>query len=167
MSTTNQPRKPAGTPVGGQWAPTAHDEADIDLSLSLDLRKATNFLGPLGPDICRRVKAVIANPTEKTWNNAYIIILNARTDTTLWQAVVAVDPTFPTTKSGNHWRRIPDKTTLLAAVHYAVSPPTVTCDRDPGSPHGPGSYHHGPHERAPSCNNPVVLEDQNQEATTS
>lgn len=27
-----QPRKPAGTPVGGQWAPTAHDEADIDLS---------------------------------------------------------------------------------------------------------------------------------------
>ena len=29
---TNQPRKPAGTPVGGQWAPAAHTEADIDLS---------------------------------------------------------------------------------------------------------------------------------------
>jgi hypothetical protein len=29
---TNQPRKPAGAPVGGQWAPVAHDEADIDLS---------------------------------------------------------------------------------------------------------------------------------------
>ena len=29
---TNQPRKPAGTPSGGQWAPAAHDEADIDLS---------------------------------------------------------------------------------------------------------------------------------------
>jgi hypothetical protein len=28
----NQPRKPAGTPVGGQWAPAAHTEADIDLS---------------------------------------------------------------------------------------------------------------------------------------
>lgn len=26
-----QPRKPAGTPVGGQFAPTAHDEDDIDL----------------------------------------------------------------------------------------------------------------------------------------
>ena len=29
---TNQPRKPAGTPVGGQWAPMAHDEADVDLN---------------------------------------------------------------------------------------------------------------------------------------
>ena len=28
---TNQPRKPAGVPTGGQWAPTAHDEADIEL----------------------------------------------------------------------------------------------------------------------------------------
>lgn len=32
MSTINQPRKPAGTPVGGQWAPTAHAEADISLA---------------------------------------------------------------------------------------------------------------------------------------
>jgi hypothetical protein len=31
MGTRQQPRKPAGTPVGGQFAPTAHDEADIDL----------------------------------------------------------------------------------------------------------------------------------------
>ena len=31
MSNTNQPRRPSGTPSGGQWAPTAHDEADIDL----------------------------------------------------------------------------------------------------------------------------------------
>ena len=29
---TNQPRRPAGTPAGGQWAPTTHAEADIDLS---------------------------------------------------------------------------------------------------------------------------------------
>ena len=31
MGTRQQPRKPAGTPVGGQFAPTAHDEDDIDL----------------------------------------------------------------------------------------------------------------------------------------
>jgi hypothetical protein len=31
MGTRQQPRKPAGTPVGGQFAPTAHDEADISL----------------------------------------------------------------------------------------------------------------------------------------
>ena len=29
---TSQPRKPAGTPAGGQWAPSAHAEADIGLS---------------------------------------------------------------------------------------------------------------------------------------
>jgi hypothetical protein len=28
---TNQPRKPAGTPVGGQWAPMAHAELDVEL----------------------------------------------------------------------------------------------------------------------------------------
>jgi hypothetical protein len=28
---TNQPRKPAGTPAGGQWASAQHDEADIEL----------------------------------------------------------------------------------------------------------------------------------------
>ena len=28
---TGQPRRPAGTPTGGQWAPAQHAEADIDL----------------------------------------------------------------------------------------------------------------------------------------
>ena len=28
---TNQPRKPFGTPAGGQWAPAQHAEADVDL----------------------------------------------------------------------------------------------------------------------------------------
>jgi hypothetical protein len=28
----SQPRKPSGTPGGGQWAPSAHAEADIGLS---------------------------------------------------------------------------------------------------------------------------------------
>ncbi len=31
---TNQPRRPAGAPTGGQWAPAQHDEADIDLLAS-------------------------------------------------------------------------------------------------------------------------------------
>ena len=57
---TYQPRKPAGTPVGGQWAPMAHAEADIDLSprpappssaptASRDLRRwgASADLGPI------------------------------------------------------------------------------------------------------------------------
>jgi hypothetical protein len=31
MGHMDQPRRPPGTPEGGQWAPTAHDEADISL----------------------------------------------------------------------------------------------------------------------------------------
>lgn len=34
----NQPRKPAGTPVGGQWAPTAHEEPEVTLLPVKDLR---------------------------------------------------------------------------------------------------------------------------------
>ena len=30
---TNQPRKPAGTPASGQWAPTQHNEVDIVLDV--------------------------------------------------------------------------------------------------------------------------------------
>jgi len=31
MSTVNQPRRPAGQPTGGQWAPIGHDEPDVVL----------------------------------------------------------------------------------------------------------------------------------------
>jgi hypothetical protein len=31
MRTSAQPRRPAGTPAGGQWAPTGHTEPDIEL----------------------------------------------------------------------------------------------------------------------------------------
>jgi len=36
---TNQPRKPAGIPTGGQWAPAAHDEPDISLRPSRPLKQ--------------------------------------------------------------------------------------------------------------------------------
>jgi len=45
--TTNQPRKPAGTPAGGQWAPVAHDEPDVKLS-------------PVTPSQLRRAALAIA-----------------------------------------------------------------------------------------------------------
>jgi hypothetical protein len=35
MNNSNQPRKPAGTPAGGQWAPTAHAEPEIELAAAL------------------------------------------------------------------------------------------------------------------------------------
>jgi|GEM_PF-4905787 hypothetical protein len=32
---TNQPRRPAGTPAGGQWAPMGHCEPEIELAAAL------------------------------------------------------------------------------------------------------------------------------------
>jgi len=40
---TNQPRKPAGTPIGGQWAPAEHAEADIELKATKSLPKPRGF----------------------------------------------------------------------------------------------------------------------------
>ena len=56
---TNQPRKPAGAPTGGQWAPTSHDEADIDLKENQshrDLRRSVaitrdEILGTCDPKV--------------------------------------------------------------------------------------------------------------------
>ena len=45
MSNTNQPRRPAGTPAGGQWAPTAHDEADIRLDKQTTLGAVRQMIG--------------------------------------------------------------------------------------------------------------------------
>jgi len=42
---TKQPRKPAGTPAGGQWATAQHSEADIDLG------PITAGLTTIGPEM--------------------------------------------------------------------------------------------------------------------
>ena len=158
---TNQPRKPAGTPVGGQFAPTTHAEADVDLDIaSLDVLRATNLFGPLDDEARRRLMNVISKPSRRTWDKAYRLILNRRTSTTLWQAVVLVDPSFPTFKHGDHWEKVPDRKTLLEALHTAVYPKIVTCDMDPQKSFGPGSYHSGPHELTSSCENPVEIEQK-------
>jgi hypothetical protein len=48
-----QPRKPAGVPTGGQWAPVAHAEADISLDAGKPCRKC-GTLTKRGSGLCRR-----------------------------------------------------------------------------------------------------------------
>lgn len=131
---------------------------------ALDIRRTTNLFGPLGHDVRARLEAVIAAPSDETWQDAYSIILNSRTHTTLWQAVIAVDPAFPrsgplTTPEGRSpWPAVPPVDVLLAALRYAADPPKVTCEMDPGRPGGAGSYHHGPHEVMSACRHPQLVE---------
>ena len=99
-----------------QWS----QPATYDIGLELDL--ARNMLGKLGPDIRRRIDAVVSNPSQKTWEDAHSIIVGSDGSMTLWQAVLAVDPSFLRTGpyGSDEWDEIPDQKTLLKAIQYAT-----------------------------------------------
>ena len=98
----------------------------IDLELGL----ASNMLGQITGEVRLRLKAVVENPTEENWDDTHGIILNKRSMRcgTLWQAVLAVDPTFPqvgptTDEKGRRlsgWRRVPDRALLIRAIKFAT-----------------------------------------------
>jgi len=118
-----QPLEDLEPPEGGEISPRP-----IDIEIELDL--ARNMFGKLDPKNRTRLRAVLYHPTEETWNNAYSIILNPHVGfgLTLWQAVIAVDHSFPkvgpsTDSRGRvveRWRRIPSQALLLAALQYAT-----------------------------------------------
>lgn len=97
------------------------------MDISAELVLAHNLFGRLSPAIQERLQRVVDNPTRDNWEDAYCIILNADF-TTLWQAVLVVDPTFPhvgtkTDRQGNllkDWERIPDQETLVEALKWAT-----------------------------------------------
>jgi len=86
------------------------------------LDRTSNMFGALAPDVRRRLERVIAKPTQRTWENAYTIILDQREYTTLWQAWIAVDPSAPRSKPcEDRWPRIPDQLTLYRAIRHATA----------------------------------------------
>lgn len=106
----------------------------------IDLNLASNLLGKLSGEIRVRLVAAIKQPGEATWDDAHTIILNPDVGLglTLWQAVIAVDPSFagvsgPVTRwvkddsdLGGHsepvsgWSRTPDAETIIQAINYAT-----------------------------------------------
>jgi len=92
----------------------------------LEIDLATNFFGPLRDSLKSRLRAVLINPNRDTWDKAYSIIIGGKK--TLWQAVIAVDPTFPTigpseTLDGRileDWKRIPTSDLILKALRWAT-----------------------------------------------
>lgn len=93
-----------------------------------------NMYGPLAPDIRRRIAAYLAAPSVDGWDDVHSIIVsddNPRCRT-LWQAVIAVDPSFPRTGAPEpagkritaqaRWRgRFPDAVTVARAIRLACS----------------------------------------------
>jgi hypothetical protein len=105
--------------------------------MSVDLDKilgpgAGTAMGPLSPLTRRNLQAVLDCPCEHHWDEAAHCIVNP-SGQTLWQAVIAVDPSFPATgprtrrnpSTGRSvrisgWSQTPDEPTLLAALLAAT-----------------------------------------------
>jgi hypothetical protein len=87
------------------------------------LDETTNLRGHLTGEARDRLVAVLANPTQETWGNANTLIVSEERNLTLWQAVIAVDPTFPKVGPRNRgpWERVPDYDTIARAIRYAVT----------------------------------------------
>lgn len=94
----------------------------------LAVRRATNLYGPLSAEVRARLDAVVSDPTPETWDDAHSIILSRKGFTTLWQAVIREDPTFPRTgpttdargKQLTPWPAIPSTDLLIRAINAAV-----------------------------------------------
>jgi len=103
----------------------------------LEMKLATDARGrPLAHDAIKRLQALLENQTEETWDDAFSINLCPLLGSdvvTLWQAVIAVDPTFPKvgcqyemsrrgrkSKKIKGWSRIPDRALLERAIRFAT-----------------------------------------------
>ena len=91
----------------------------------------STHLGSITPPHRRRLRRLLAKPTQETWDDAYALILRSEPGVRLilWQCVRAVDPDFPAQKAPGPagWERVPDQLTLARALRYAreALPPHV------------------------------------------
>jgi hypothetical protein len=111
----------------------------------IEIARCRNIFGPLNAESRSRLLAVLNKPSRETWNNTYSLIIAFGSESeTLWQAVVAVDPSFPHTFTqrstgpvgstpsaadkkkalDGRWSRIPTRDLILRAVRHATSLPT-------------------------------------------
>ena len=93
------------------------------LALMRDLDEGTNLFGPLGPQVRARLFAVVDNPTQDTWGNAYSVIVTSQGMTTLWQALLAyTDYAVQSKPAGQDWPAVPTREQLVTALHAAMKP---------------------------------------------
>lgn len=92
-------------------------EAARALKIDDIIANCRNLFGPLDGECRARLRAVLRNPTEETWEDAYSLIISVNPLSTLWQAWTAIDPTAPRSKPcDGPWPKIPDVVTLRRAI---------------------------------------------------
>ena len=95
------------------------------------------FVAALPPDCVARLRAVVMDPSQKTWGDAHCITVRGNLlstgqaigNITLWQAVLEIDPAFPRSKpAGESWPRVPTSDLLRRAIgvtEQVVAPPSA------------------------------------------
>ena len=91
------------------------------------IQQTSNILGDLDPVVKARLRSFLDAPSKRTWDAAYSIVLSTGAShcscmprcRTLWQAVCAVDPSFPKRKK-KVWGKVPDTFTAMRAIRHAL-----------------------------------------------
>lgn len=84
-----------------------------------------NMFGPIDPNAKHRIRRFLIHPTSETWDRCYSLIIGGDGFTTFWQAVSAVNPSFPRSTRMDPdtfkavWEEIPDAFTAHRALKYA------------------------------------------------
>ena len=115
-------------PIDAGPSPGGEAEVAVPVYIEQELDLARNLYGRLKPRERTRIRALIYQPTEDTWEDAHSIVVGSDGWMTLWQAVLAVDPTFPNVgpatdargRQISRWARIPNQELLAAALKYAT-----------------------------------------------
>ena len=106
------------------------------------LAECRNVFGGLKGEVRARLIAVLNNPCQKTWDDAHTIIITGPRMTSLWQAVIAIDPTFPRSKALDEpWPVIPDQFTLCRAIKHVARGATRTAQAQVAPESGGGGRH--------------------------
>lgn len=88
-------------------------------------KKCRNAFGlPLGRPYEKKIKAFLSNPNSETWDDIAGIIISEKGFSTIWNAVIRFDPTFPnrgrqTDEKGTiiyDWERIPTPLLVLQSI---------------------------------------------------
>ena len=98
------------------------------MSIAIELNLAKNMFGSLDVKIRRRILHYLLTPTADNWSDIAGIIVRMGRTMTIWQNVIAVDPTFPkrgraTDKDNNvveEWEKVPTPELIKKALFYAT-----------------------------------------------
>lgn len=98
------------------------------LNIDLELEMARNgFNKPLEESIKDRIQEYMNNPTQKGWDDIHCIVIYPTGEIqTIWQAILAIDKTFPrcqelaNNKKGYVWSKIPTPELIKRALIFAT-----------------------------------------------